>query len=330
MASVGVDQPSMPSIRDTSKSVNTRSGFLLALIAALAVALAAPAAGNAAPAEPPQLVIEPGSYDFGLQPVYSGAQTGFQLRNEGSEAIQLESVQIVGPDSSAFWVGNCVGWWLQPGESCFAQVNFNPQYRAEFEADLRVDVEGHQFSAGLSGEGGQAILAPASNPVDFGAVAVDSPGVIREVEITNVGNMPGGAFIAVISGGAVGSFQLLDENCTGVEIVPAATCTVQIRFRPLSEGAKKATFSLFGDREPAQVILTGMGSAPEPAPAFGPAEAQVQSHSADPSSSVTSIVKKTTHRVTRPRVKLQKRKPRRRQGLRNHHRADRAPANRIP
>lgn len=330
---MGVDQPSVPSIRDTSKSLNTPAGFLLWLIAALAIAMVAPAAGNAAPepGEPPQLAIEPSSYDFGLQPVYSGSQTGFQLRNDGTEVIQLGSVEVVGPGSDAFWVGNCSGWWLQPGESCFTQVNFNPQYQAEFDAELRVDVEGHQFGAALSGEGGQAILAPGSNPTDFGTVAVDSPGVIREIEISNVGNFPGGAFIAVISGGAVGSFQLLDENCTGVPLAPAATCTLQVRFRPLSEGAKKATLGLFGDSNtPTQVILTGMGSAPEPGTAFGLAEAQVQSHSAGPGSSVTSIVKKTTHRVTRPHVKLQKRKPRRRQGLRNHHRAHRAAANRIP
>jgi hypothetical protein len=322
----------MPSIRDTSKSVNTPAGFLLALIAALAIAMVAPAAGNAAPVEPPQLAIEPGSYDFGLQPVYSGSQAGFQLRNEGTETIQIESVEIVGPGSSAFWAGNCSWSWLQPGESCFTQVNFNPQYVAEFEAELRVDVAGQQFTAGLSGEGGQAILAPASSPADFGAVAVGSVGMTREIEISNVGNMAGGAFIAVISGGAVGSFQLLDENCTGVPLAPAATCTVQIRFRPLSEGAKKATLGLFGDREPAQVVLTGMGSAPEPELAWDPLEphAQTQGHSAGSDSSVTTIVKKTTHRVTRPRVKSPKRKPQRRHGLRHHRRSGLAQASRLP
>lgn len=292
--------------------------------------MAAPAAGNAAPVESPQLVIDPGSYDFGLQPVYSNAQAGFQLRNEGTETIQIESVEIAGSGSNAFWVGNCVGWWLQPGESCFAQVNFNPQFMAEFDAELRVSVGGQQFSAGLRGEGGQAVLAPASSPVDFGAVAVESPGVIREIQISNVGNLPGGAFIAVISGGAVGSFQLLDENCTGVPLAPAATCIVQVRFRPLSEGAKKATLGLFGDSNtPTQVILTGMGSAPEPEPASDSFEplAHVQ---AAPGSSVTTIVKRTTHRVTRPRINLQKRKPHRRQGLRHHRRANIASANRIP
>lgn len=320
----------MPSIRNKSKPANATTSFLLALIVALAAVIAAPAAGQAASAEPPQLVIEPGSYDFGLQPVYSGSQTNFQLRNEGNEAIQLESVEIGGPGSGAFWVGNCAGGWLQPDESCFAQVSFNPQYRAEFEAELRVSVAGQQFSAGLSGEGGQAILAAASNPTDFGTAAVESAGVTREIEVSNLGNMPGGAFIAVVSGGAVGSFQLLDENCTGVPLAPAATCTVQVRFRPLSEGAKKATFSLFGDREPAQVILTGMGSAPEPEPASSWDGSQAQSQAAAPGGSVTTIVKRTTHRVTRPRIKAQKRKPHRRQGLRNHRRADRAAAHRIP
>jgi len=324
----------MLSIRHQSKSVNRPAGFLPVLIAVLAVAMVAPAAGQAAPepGEPPQLVIEPGSYDFGLQSVYSGSQAGFQLRNDGAEAIQIESLEVVGPGSDAFWVGNCSWWWLQPGESCFAQVNFNPQYAAEFEAELRANVAGQQFGAELSGEGGQALLVPESNPADFGTAAVGSAGVTREIEVSNVGNMPGAAFIAVISGGAVGSFQLLDENCTGFEIVPAATCTVQVRFRPLGEGVKKAIFSLFGDREPAQVLLTGIGSAPEPEPASDPVEphAQTQSHAAGPDSFVTTIVRKTTHRITRPRSKSQKRKPHRRQGLRHHRRTGLAKASRLP
>src|SRR5262249_60648922 len=89
-----------------------------------------------------------------------------------------------------------------------------------------------------------------------------SAGTTREITIANTGNMPGGAFIAVIAGGAVGSFHLLDENCTGVELVPAATCTIQVRFQPLSEGVKKATLGLFGDNDGGTgVVLTGVGAA---------------------------------------------------------------------
>jgi len=77
--------------------------------------------------------------------------------------------------------------------------------------------------------------------------------------------------IAVIAGGAIGSFQIIDENCTGVELAPTATCTVQVRFQPASEGVKKATLGLFGENEgPTPIVLTGVGSAPDP-PVIAPA-----------------------------------------------------------
>jgi hypothetical protein len=131
-----------------------------------------------------------------------------------------------------------------------------------------VSVGSYSFAADLTGTGGRATFTPSSSPTDFGVAKVGSAGTTREIEITNTGNMPGGVFIAVIAGGAIGSFQILDESCTGVELVPAATCTVQVRFQPVSEGVKKAMLGLFGEGEgPTPIVLTGVGAAPDPAPA---------------------------------------------------------------
>jgi hypothetical protein len=247
------------------------------LFTILAVMAVRPLASLAAPVEPPaepeapQLVIEPGSYDFGLQPLNWGSrEAGFQLRNAGAEAIQVGAPEIIGPGHEAFWANYspCYGSYLQPGESCSVQVYFGPHDAVEYTAQLEVNVGSYSFSADLSGIGGRAAFTPASNPTDFGVAKVGSAGVTREIEVTNTGNMPGGMFIAVIAGGAVGSFQILDESCTGVELAPAATCTVQVRFQPVSEGVKKATLGLFGESEgPMPIALTGVGSAPDPAPA---------------------------------------------------------------
>jgi hypothetical protein len=260
----------MPSLRNTSKPAPT---FLVVLLAMVAAALIAPAAGLAAPEgseEPPapQLVFEPAGHDFGLRPLSWGPdQTTFQLRNDGSEEFQIGSPEIVGPGSGAFWTGNsnCYGTFLQPGQSCYAQIDFGPNDAIQYTAQLRVSVGSYSFAADLSGIGGRATFTPASNPTDFGVAKVGSAGTTREIEIANTGNMPGGVFIAVIAGGAIGSFQILDESCTGVELVPGATCTVQVRFRPLSEGVKKATLGLFGENEgPTPLVLTGVGAAPDP------------------------------------------------------------------
>jgi len=267
----------MPSLRHSSKSARTPIVLLAMLFTILAVMAVRPLASLAAPVEPPaepeapQLVIEPGSYDFGLQPLNWGSrETSFQLRNAGSEAFQLSWPEIVGPGHEAFWTNYspCYGTYLQPGESCSVGVYFGPRDAVEYDAQFKLSVGPYSFAADLSGVGGRAAFTPASNPTDFGVAKVGSAGVTREIQVTNTGNMPGGMFIAVIAGGAIGSFQILDENCTGVELAPAATCTVQVRFQPLSEGVKKATLGLFGESEgPMPIALTGVGTAPEPAPA---------------------------------------------------------------
>lgn len=241
-----------------------------ALLTLAATALVRPAAGLAAPGGEPVLSFQPGSYDFGLQPIYSSAQSGFELRNDGAEEVWIESLQTVGPGSGSFWVGNTDCWSgpVQPGESCSLEVNFNPSEPfAEYTAQVRARSNGFDFYADLSGSGASAYFTADPNPVEFGAAKVGGDGVTREIEVTNAGNWPGGVFIAVISGGAVGSFQLLDENCTNRMIAPAGTCSAQVRFSPSTAGTKRATFSLFGDSDGgAQVGLGGIGIAADPAP----------------------------------------------------------------
>lgn len=248
------------------------------LVLSLAPALTAaafPAAGLAAPAEPvaPQLAFEPGGYDFGLRQVNAGnGQTTLALQNTGTEASQVESLEIVGAGSNAFWIGssNCYGAMLQPGESCSVQVNFNPQETIPYIAQLRARTGGVSFAAELRGAGGRPIVGASQNPVDFGSATVGSSGVTGTVTLTNSGNMPAGFFIAVVSGGAVGSFHLIDEDCTGIQLDPSSSCQAEIRFQPQGSGIETARLSFFGEGEGgAQVVLSGIGVSPQvtlPAP----------------------------------------------------------------
>ncbi len=265
----------MFSLRSKSKSARRASATTLvlatcALAAAIpTAALGAPEGGEGLPAVP-QLAFEPGSYDFGLlEANRSNAQNNFQLRNVGSVPAPVYSIEIVGSGSNAFWTGgsDCFSHAIEPGESCWVQVYFNPYDAVPFSAQLRARSEsGTEFNAELSGEGGRPELRAATDPTNFGAVPVGAGGVTKTIDVTNQGNMPGGAFIAVISGGAIGSFHLLDENCTGIALSPDATCNLQVSFDPISTGAKTARLFLAGDGEGgAQITLTGVGLEAAPA-----------------------------------------------------------------
>jgi hypothetical protein len=287
-----------------SKSKPARRASATTLTVAVCALLAIPALASAAPAEGeepplPQLAFEPGSYDFGLQEANrSNSQTNFQLRNVGSVPAPVYSINVVGSGSGAFWTGNsdCLNHPLEPNQTCSVQVNFGPYDAVPFSAQLRASSDaGTSFTAELSGEGGRPALTAATNPTNFGSVPVDSGGVVRTIDVTNLGNMPGGAFIAVISGGAVGSFHLLDENCTGVPLSPAATCNLQVSFDPISTGAKTARLFLAGDGEGgAQITLTGVGLEPEPI-----------TDASDPGSAAVATAKPRKHRM---RLKNQRRR----------------------
>jgi hypothetical protein len=214
----------------------------------------------------PQLSFTPTSHDFGLQRVNGEtASTNLQMTNSGEAEVQLGGLEITGPGQDGFWNGpsSCWGIWLAPGQSCSVQVNFNPHQTGLYAAELRALVNGSVFSAGLSGEGGRAVVETPENPVDFGTATVGSGGVVKTITVANSGNLPAGFFIGVIAGGDSGSFQLLDENCTMAELVPAGTCSAHVRFAPQGPGAKTARLAFFGDGEDGMMIqLDGEGVLP--------------------------------------------------------------------
>ena len=186
------------------------------------------------------------------------------MTNSGEATTRFENFEIVG-GSGSFWTGNsnCPGMWMQPGESCNIEVNFNPQDAISYTAELQASANSVSFTAPLSGEGGRAVIEATPNPAEFGAITVGATGAAQTITITNSGNLPAGFFIGIVAGGDSGSFQLISENCTGAELMPASSCTAKVRFRPQDAGPKAAYMAFFGDNDGgAMVGLKGEGVAP--------------------------------------------------------------------
>lgn len=207
----------------------------------------------------PSLSFGPSSHDFGIQRVNrDSVSTSLQLTNSGEAPVQPNNFTIEA-ENEVFWTGNSdCSTLLAPGASCNLQVWFNPQETRDYASEVRVWANGSSFGAALSGRGGRAIVGPAENPVEFGALEVGST-LVKTIALDNSGDLPGAFFIAVIAGGDAGSFQLLSENCSMIQLMPAQTCTVRVRFQPQEPGPLAARFALFGDEEPPMVFLEGEG-----------------------------------------------------------------------
>jgi hypothetical protein len=211
-----------------------------------------------------QLRFEPESFDFGLtQTNEGGERTRMILRNVGPAPAQV-GIETSG-GSGAFSIGesDCFGTTLAPQGTCSVQIYFRPNETGPYVGAVRASSAGMTFNAELSGRGGKAILTASTNPLDFGSAAVGSHGEPQTVTIENSGDLPGGFFIATISGGDSASFQLVEEDCTGTGIAPGAKCHAVIRFQPTGPGLRRATLGMFGDGEGGQQIaLLGDGVDP--------------------------------------------------------------------
>jgi len=250
-----------------------RKIWAAALLPVILVLLPAGAAAESPPPGPepaPQLSFSPTSLDFGIVRVNQGASQSVQVTNGGGAVTQIGWVGVEGKYNGNFWTGSTDCWngrWLAPAESCSIQVNFNGWQAIDYEAALTVYADSVPFSAELHGTGGEAMLMPEINPVEFGTAPVGGEGLVRTINLSNEGNIAGGYFIAVIAGGDVGSFELIDESCTGEEIAPGAGCVAHVRFDPVGLGSKVARLAMFGDNNGGtMVFLRGEG---EPAAAEG-------------------------------------------------------------
>jgi hypothetical protein len=205
-----------------------------------------------------EVAFEPASYDFGLVEVHSGGpRANLTVRNTGAAAIQLSNLEVTGPGANEFWISGsgCWGTTLAPGSTCWVEVQFNANDEGSFAAAVSVQAGATTFQAPLTAraERPQVVASPA--PLAFGPTSVGSRQV-KEVTLTNAGHLPVAFYIALVSGGDVASFHLLEETCTSnvfagnPRIFEAGeSCRLKVAFEPTSVGDKKATLSVFGAGE---------------------------------------------------------------------------------
>lgn len=206
----------------------------------------------------PEIAFEPGDYDFGLVEVRSGSpRAGFNVRNDGATSVQLSNLEITGPGANEFWIpgSGCWGTNLAPGATCWIEVQFNANEEGSFAAALSVQAGTVVFQAPLSARAERPQVAVSPAPLAFGPTAVGSRQV-SEVTLANTGHLPVAFYIAIVSGGDVASFHLVEETCTSDVFAgrprifePGESCRAKIAFEPTEVGAKHATISIFGGGE---------------------------------------------------------------------------------
>jgi hypothetical protein len=219
-----------------------------------------------------EVIFEPAGYNFGLVEMHSGGpRTNLTVRNAGAAPIQLSNLEITGPGANEFWIpgSSCWGTGLAPDGTCAVEVQFNANEEGSFAATLSVGAGGTTFGAPLTARAERPQIVASPAPLAFGPTPVGSRAV-EEMTLTNAGNLPVAFYIALVSGGDIGSFHLLAENCTSNVFAgtprifePGESCRAKIAFEPTVAGAHAATVSFFGGGEGAlQTSVEGTAVAP--------------------------------------------------------------------
>lgn len=198
----------------------------------------------------PDLVVLPGSVDFGDVAVdYSGGAT-VQIVNAGLAALEVESITLAGADAAAFAVDTAGPLTLAKDESANLAVVFAPDTYLPYAAELVIvsnDEEHPELTVPLTGVG---VYAPTPDitidptVVDFGTVAAGDVGL----EAFTIRN-DGGSTLTLSAADQHGSgaFSLVGLNPAGFSIPPGQSQQLVFQYQPTTSAGDNGTFVIQSD-----------------------------------------------------------------------------------
>jgi len=216
---------------------------------------------------PPALQFAPSTFNFGSIVVFGNSATQvFTLTNTGGAPASSIALAIGGTNPADFAIvgTNCTGITLNPAQTCTAGVVFVPKAGDIRSALLTATATGGiTASATLSGIGiSPAALAIAPTSFNFGSIDVGSTSSLQAFTVTNTGGTVSSALAIGVTGTNAADFPLGANNCSGISLAPAQSCTVQVRFAPLSAGGRSASLGASSvGTNAASAALSGTGVA---------------------------------------------------------------------
>ena len=178
--------------------------------------------------------------------VTSAVQT-VTVTNTGAAPLSINGINLGGTNANQFNRNNGCGGTLGAGASCTVTVTFRPTSANPLtkSATLTVSVAAPAASQAVTLTG--AVLAPAYTvtpaSLAFGTQAVNTNSANQSVTVSNAGPGALGINGIAIGGANASQFSIRSNNCPG-NLAANASCTVAVRFRPTSAGAKAASLNV--------------------------------------------------------------------------------------
>lgn len=214
----------------------------------------------------PQLRLEPERLRFGAVGVgVTSDPSELHLVSAGTAELRIGDVSIGGSDASAFAVSGCAGRTLVPNRGCALEVFFRPRRAGPHRADLviRHDAASRQVTVPLNGIGVTARLSVEPGVLRFGEVPVGAERRLR-LELSNSGRTRLTVRRLRLTGSLSSGFDIVGDRCSDATLEPEASCTVEVRFRPASAGARSQRLAIEHgtSQRPVEVSLEGVATGP--------------------------------------------------------------------
>ena len=242
--------------------------LVLVVVLGMIAAAAPPAAAAGLTVSPANLAF--GNVVFGVTGATSSLRSVRIINPAIGQPVTGLSIQITGANASEFAISNngCSST-LAKGTNCTVMLAFTPAALGTRTASLAVSdtANANAGSAALSGVGIAGKLTITPLKTNFGQVLA---GAISASRTTTVKN-PTGATLEITSVVPSGEFTLASDGCSGHDLAPAATCTIETEFNPTQTGALSGNLSIIDDaaNSPQSVTLEGTGILANPT--FSPA-----------------------------------------------------------
>jgi len=220
----------------------------------------------------PDIKLTPDTYDFGeITSGLSLPYATFTVSNIGTAELVIGSATLSGSNASDFRIqrDDCSMKKLAPSADCMLEIGFVPAGLGYKRASINVPSNDPDTPVGyiiLSG----TVVAPDiriyPDSKDFGRVRL---GETSEPASFSIGNIGTGNLIIHeigISGSGAQDFHIQRNDCSGGNLSPRKTCTLELVFTPVSEDFRSGTLDILSsdpDTPEIHIPLSGIGTAGE-------------------------------------------------------------------
>tara|TARA_R110002072_G_scaffold152924_2_gene302572 strand:- start:533 stop:2305 length:1773 start_codon:yes stop_codon:yes gene_type:complete len=218
------------------------------------------------PPAPPSLISNPLFLDFGtITQGTTSAPLNATIENNGGVDQVFGSLSLASGAPFVISSDACSGATLAPGASCVIGVTFAATGGGQFSDTVIIPLStdpSSPYGLQLVGEGDNPpdqSLTTTPAGLDFGVIDLGATTSVQSIRVENNGNVD--QVLGALS--VLGPFAIATDNCSGMTLTSAATCTVDITFSPVVAGLASGELQIpaTGDvKSPYGVPLSGEGS----------------------------------------------------------------------